>query len=249
MALCVPGQTGCDSAPPAACPAGRYSPSTGLNDTNSCSICPAGAYCPAASLAPTYCPPGTYNPLANAGSLGACVDCSAGSSCPVAGMTAPSGNCSAGYYCPAKTIFPTDSPCPPGTYSNSFALTRYVMLNALNACSSVAHWLGSWLDSWVMCVCGTDHRTALSVQPVTGVILVRAVETNHPFRVRLVISVRLVRSHLQPIRVRRVHTATQRISYLRWVVPSVQPVQPALLQRRQSLPRVRPAITARLVRA
>ncbi|CAG9336329.1 unnamed protein product [Blepharisma stoltei] len=91
----------------AACPAGKYMPYKGAEDSTECISCPPGFYCdqtgtsyPATSSpanAPTACPAGYY--------------CAGGDS-----SATPSTFCSAGYYCPTGSWEPIK--CPDGQYQD-----------------------------------------------------------------------------------------------------------------------------------
>jgi len=125
------GVGGCDTTPPKACLPGTFSPVRGLSDSSQCETCPAGSYCPAPSVYPTPCPPGTYSPSFGAINSGTCLLCDAGSACTLGGLLAPNSNCSAGHYCPQGTVYPSDTPCPPGKYTDSLSAS---MLTDCMAC-------------------------------------------------------------------------------------------------------------------
>ncbi|TSQ58043.1 Sodium channel subunit beta-3 [Bagarius yarrelli] len=124
-----------------ACPAGTYSPESGLSEVSQCRECDGGHYCSyhnATSVsghcsAGYYCTRGNIIPQPPTMSLGYFCKapgrsgpfgpCAAGhfclsgavSSTPEDGVTGD--RCPPGHYCPLGTSFPL--PCPPGHYSNS----------------------------------------------------------------------------------------------------------------------------------
>jgi hypothetical protein len=136
---CVAG-----TSTPAFCPAGRYTPDTGVElpgpprdaTERTCRDCPAGYFCPSPSTVPQPCAAGTYSDI-NAAS---CTMCDVGRYCPgkatskadmnqlfvcPATLYCPSGTsripntesdgCRVGYYCPEGTAAPM--PCPAGTFN------------------------------------------------------------------------------------------------------------------------------------
>ncbi|KAJ7990480.1 hypothetical protein DPEC_G00300750 [Dallia pectoralis] len=110
------GQTAVDLR----CPRGWFCPVGSASGHQPECLCRSGHSCPHGSAVPSRCAPGTYQPLTG---QWACTTCPAGSYC-VEGSVLPS-------QCPAGSVSPTEgrssqtdcSPCPPGFYCNSAALT------------------------------------------------------------------------------------------------------------------------------
>ena len=117
------------------CPAGTYSPGTGLKAANECTTCPAGYYCPQASTASTYlaCGTGTYNPSTGMQNVAACLTCSAGYFCPSIAGTEQK-ECGYGKYSAAGATACTT--CGATFYCNSPTTTEAAITGLVNACDA-----------------------------------------------------------------------------------------------------------------
>lgn len=89
---------------PIACPAGSYSPRTGLHAEYECLNCSGGEFCNNTALTATVGP------------------CKAGYYCPLSSTSNEELPCPPGHYCEMGTFHP--SPCPSGSYSNGTKLQK-----------------------------------------------------------------------------------------------------------------------------
>ncbi|KAL8441974.1 hypothetical protein Emag_006751 [Eimeria magna] len=114
--VCIAGAYCPEGSPgPLLCPIGKYSPTTGAQNDESCEECPAGRsehrwkqQSMLAMLQGKYCPPGageqgcrigTFNPLTGMQSASSCLSCLPGWACTQEGLSEPDEKCAGGHYC------------------------------------------------------------------------------------------------------------------------------------------------------
>ncbi|KAH8098534.1 dihydrolipoyllysine-residue acetyltransferase [Aureococcus anophagefferens] len=118
--LCPAGSSCANgTSEPAACAAGTYGPTVGLdaclacpagrmcNGTNTTHYadCPRGGFCPAGTGAtPEPCPKGRYGHATNLARAADCAPCPEGLHCPEPGLVAPGPPCDAGFVCEIGSV-------------------------------------------------------------------------------------------------------------------------------------------------